>query len=141
MVKNRFTKKQKLLIIKLCRIQLESISRVCINKSYRVAVEELEELGLQVESSDYKQILKRQQILFEKAIRNPNRIYEILGEHNISVLKHVLFNFTNQNKKVVKNLWRKLFLCDKVNEINQETLSKYPIKLSRVKVEIHLNYN
>jgi muramoyltetrapeptide carboxypeptidase LdcA involved in peptidoglycan recycling len=119
MVKNHFTRKQKRVLKRICETQIESLTRIYRDKAYSKDLKDLKEMGFEVSSSDYDVILTRKIKNFLKAKRRLNDLYKVLDDRDIKAVKDILY-FEDQQRQVVRNIWRKLNLSDSVVSSSRE---------------------
>lgn len=108
------TTAQRAIIIEICQSQEESFLRIMEGYVERI-YNDLRDDGYQVSMLDIAEHVSKQVFEWASVKEDPDRLFELLDQDNISMIKHHLVQ-DHLGKAGVSGLWKKLNLYDNVNE-------------------------
>jgi len=105
------TKEEKKLIKRIMRVQIRNLERIRVKDCPMDITLMMLQEGINEE--DYMEGVDKSLKIFREIKENPSRMFD-LDEEDISITKHIMFNFANHPKYDVgkKRVWRKLILME-----------------------------
>ena len=104
---------QKIVIINICKAQLESLDR--IEENIYELYNELEEEGYEVTLEDIHKPLGEIRRMWLRVRGEPDEFYRRLDEVNFGILRYLLFQ-DRDTEPQFKKMWKKLNLIEEVNQ-------------------------
>ena len=116
---NDLTDGQKLIIKKVCRIQLSSLRRVYNDNSNCGLDLVMDLIYNEVDQQEFKQQLEKNIQKFSDLIADPTQLFNVLDDYDLSMFRHILNNlnisFKEKYPNSYINLWEKLFLKEELS--------------------------
>ena len=124
MIIEDFTPAQRIIIKKICILQLDSLRRLLYNESDMDLDLEMFLIENEISREEYDKQLIENISKFKKLTQNPDDL-RVLDEYDLSKFRHILATLENKFNakfpKAVSNLWQRLFMIERISETKQFT--------------------
>ena len=126
MIIDDFTPAQRVIIKKICILQLDSLRRLLHNESDIDIDITMFLIENEVTKEEYEEQLIKNIGKFSKLNSNPDDL-RVLDDLDLSKFRHILFNLEDKYRekfpKAVTNLWQRLHLIEKLSKTRQFTFT------------------
>jgi len=126
MIIDDFTPAQRVIIKKICILQLDSLRRLLHNEPDIDIDITMFLIENEVTKEEYEEQLIKNIGKFSKLNSNPDDL-RVLDDLDLSKFRHILFNLEDKYRekfpKAVTNLWQRLHLIEKLSKTRQFTFT------------------
>lgn len=123
---NEFSPLQQKIIRKICKIQLESLTRLLEDQGHNEQDVVMVLIENEISEDEFKSKLIDRMHSFEIIKADPQQLPS-MSDEDVSVFRHVLFNLEHLYKdkypKAIANIWSRLFILEEFNNQQKETFN------------------